>query len=121
MPRPQVIPDQLRPEIERRILTEKQSLLDVLHWLAGQGYICQQRTLIRRCKEWGISRRGAGDDLTVLEYIDNQFHTTLDNDEKITRQLNDLGHPVTAFKVKNLRLTNGWRHRQVTKQQQEEK
>jgi hypothetical protein len=116
MPRPQVIPDQLRPEIERRILTENQSQVDVLHWLAGQGYICQQRTLIRRCKEWGISRRGAGDDLTVLEYIDNQFHITLDNDEKIARQLNALGHLVIAFKVKNLRLANSWRYRQVIQQ-----
>jgi hypothetical protein len=120
MPRSQAIPQHLRPEIERRILQERQTHRDVLHLLAGEGYICQKRSLIRRCNEWGISRRGAGDDPVVLEYIDNQFHITLDNDEKIAGQLATLGHSVIASRVKDLRLANGWRHRQPLEQQQKE-
>ena len=64
---PQAIPEQLRLEIERRILTDKQTHHDVLQWLAEQGlqgYICQIRTLRRRCQEWGISRRGVTEDLS---------------------------------------------------------
>jgi hypothetical protein len=120
MPPPQVIPDELRAEIERRIVTEKQTHADVLHWLAGEGYICQQRTLIRRCKEWGISRRGVGDDPAVLDLINNQFHTTLDTDDKIATNLATFGYSLSARKVKDIRLANDWRHRQVNDEQKDE-
>jgi hypothetical protein len=50
MPRAQAIPDQLRPEIERRILVNKQSHLEVLQWLAGEGYVCVPLTLKRKLK-----------------------------------------------------------------------
>jgi hypothetical protein len=117
MVRPPVIPHELRPEIERRILVEKQTHRDVLHWLAGQGYICEEKTLRRRCKEWGITRQGVGDDPAVVEYINKQFHTTLNDDETIASQLTGLGYLIIATRVKVVRLAHGWRYRQLTEQQ----
>jgi hypothetical protein len=49
MPNPQVIPDELRGDIERRIMVEKQSYRQILQWLAGKGYIYIYRTLTRQC------------------------------------------------------------------------
>jgi hypothetical protein len=51
MVRAQSIPVELRGEIERRIIEEKQTHLHVLQWLAGEGYIYQLKTLERRYKE----------------------------------------------------------------------
>jgi hypothetical protein len=120
MVRPQAIPDNMRAEIERRIMIEKQSHKDVLHWLAGEGYICQPLTLRRRCKEWGITRRGLSAEPAVVSHINTQFHTTFDDDKTIASQLNTLGYPTTASTVKDIRLANGWRHRQVTTEQKTE-
>jgi hypothetical protein len=69
MVRAQAIPEHLRPEIERRILVEKQPQRDILQWLANQGYVCQAMTLKRRCKQWGITRRGLGVDPAVVSHI----------------------------------------------------
>lgn len=110
MPKAQAIPEQLRPEIERRILVEKQMLTDVPHWLAGRGYICQEKTLRRRYQEWGISRRGLGNDPVMVEYINKQFHTTLNDDETIASHLSASGYSVTASTVARVRLAKGWRH-----------
>ena len=118
MVRPQAIPEHVRPEIERRIMVEKQSQQDILYWLADQGYTYKASTLKRRCKQWGISRRGLSTDPAVLDYINSQFHTTLDDDATIARGLNERGFPVTASTVKDMRLANGWRYNQVTTEQQ---
>jgi hypothetical protein len=120
MPRAQAIPDQLRPEIERRILVDKQSHVEVLQWLAGEGYVCVPFTLKRKLKQWGISRQGLAAEPFVVGYINNQFHTTLDNDNTIATQLNTRGYPITASGVKEIRLTNGWRHKQATEEQKTE-
>jgi hypothetical protein len=48
MPPPQAIPDQLRAEVERRIMTEKQPHSEVLEWLANEGYPCSTPTLKRQ-------------------------------------------------------------------------
>jgi hypothetical protein len=56
MPREQAIPEQLRPEIERRILDEKQTHSEVLQWLTAEGYTCVPLKLKRQCQKWGISR-----------------------------------------------------------------
>jgi hypothetical protein len=120
MPRSQAIPDQLRPELERRIITEKQPHSEILQWLATEGYICTSRTLIRQCQKWRISRRGVAADPFVVGYIDSQFHTTLDDDNTIVTQLNNQGYPITASVVKEVRLANNWRHRQVTEEQKTE-
>jgi hypothetical protein len=56
----------------------------------------------------------------VVGYIDDQFHTTLDNDAAIVTQLNTRGYPITASGVKEIRLVNGWRHHQPTAEQQQE-
>ena len=72
---------------------------DMLHWLAGQGFICEERTLRRRCKEWGITRQGIGDDSTMVEYINKQFHTFLKDDKTIAAQLAALGYSITTKRV----------------------
>jgi hypothetical protein len=120
MPPPQVIPEQLRARIERRIMTEKQPHSQVLEWLANEGYSCSTQTLKRQCRKWGISRRGLAADPLVVGYIDGQFHTTLDNDAAIATQLNTRGYPITTSDVKEIRLGNGWRHHQPTAEQQQE-
>jgi hypothetical protein len=99
MVRQSAIPHELRAEIERRILVEKQTHRDILHWLARQGHICEASTLKRRCKEWGITRQGVGDDPAVVEYINKQFHTTLNDDKTIAGQLASLGYSITAKRV----------------------
>jgi hypothetical protein len=37
MPRPQVIPDQLRPDLERLMVVEEQPHSALLDWLAAKG------------------------------------------------------------------------------------
>jgi hypothetical protein len=95
MPKPQLIPDQLRPDLERLILIEKQPHSVVLDWLAGKGVICQARTLKAYCKKWNITRHVAFSD-AVISFIDNAFHTTLHSDTMIARQLNDQGFLISA-------------------------
>jgi hypothetical protein len=120
MPHPSSILEQLRPEIERRIVVDRQPHSEVLQWLAGEGYACIPLTLKRRCKEWGISRRRVSAEPFVVSYIDGQFHTTLDDDVMIASQLKSRGYPITASTVQRIRLTNSWRHRQVTEEQKTE-
>src|SRR2546421_3752652 len=116
MVRSQAIPNHPRDEIERRIMVEKQRHKDVLHWLATQGYTCKLPTLERRCKQWGFTRRGLSTEPAVVA----RFHTTFDNDETIAEQLNTFGYPITGAIVKNARLANSWRHRQVASAQKVE-
>jgi hypothetical protein len=71
MPPPQAIPEELRAEVERRIMTEKQPHSQVLEWLANEGYPCSAPTLKRQCQKWGISRRGLAADPFVVGYIDD--------------------------------------------------
>jgi hypothetical protein len=99
MVRQQAIPHELRAEIEHRILVEKQTHRDILHWLAGQGHICEASTLKRRCKEWGITRQGVGDDPIMVEYINKQFHITLNDDKTIAGQLAGFGYLVITKRV----------------------
>jgi hypothetical protein len=55
-----------------------------------------------------------------MGHIKTQFHTTFDDNKIIASQLNTLGYLITASTVKDIRLTNGWRHRQVTTEQKTE-
>jgi hypothetical protein len=109
MPRAQAIPDQLRPDLERLILTEKQPHSVVLNWLAEQGIVCQARTLRDYCKRWNLSHPVASE--AVVSFIDTQFHTTLNDDATIARELNDRGFPVSARQVRSIRTAKGWKHR----------
>jgi hypothetical protein len=120
MPNPQAIPDDLRGELEHRIMVEKQPYRRILQWLAGEGHICTYRTLIRQCQRWAISRRGLASDPDVVGYINHQFHTTLNNDNAIATALNHEGHPITPSGVKEIRLSHGWRQHQPTQEQQQE-
>jgi hypothetical protein len=110
MPKPQLIPDELRLDLERLILVEKQPHSVVLNWLAEKGVICQARTLKAYCKKWNISRHVAFSD-TVVSFIDTAFHTTLHSDTMIARQLNDQGFPISARQVRSVRTAKGWKHR----------
>ena len=89
MVRPQAIPDHLRLDLERLILTEKQPQSAILNWLARQGIPCSERTLRVYCQKWGIVRRGFISNSTVVSFIDREFHTTLHDDTTIARQLGD--------------------------------
>jgi hypothetical protein len=107
MPREQAIPEQLRPEIERRILDEKQTHSEVLQWLAAKGYTCMPLTLKRQYQKWEISRRGVAANPFVVSYIDSQFHTTLNDDSTIASQLESRGYPITASTIQRIRLAYG--------------
>jgi hypothetical protein len=56
----------------------------------------------------------------MVGYIDSQFHTTLNDDSTIASQIESRGYPITASAVQRTRLAYGWRHRQVTEEQQQE-
>ena len=111
MVRPQAIPDHLRPDLERLILTEKQPQSAILNWLARQGIPCSERTLRVYCQKWGIARRGFISNSTVVSFIEREFHTTLHDDTTIARQLGDQGFPITVRQVTEIRLKKGWKHR----------
>jgi hypothetical protein len=57
MPRPQIDIDRFRDEIERRVIFEKQRQKDIVKWLEEQGCKATQQTFLRRCRDWGASRR----------------------------------------------------------------
>jgi hypothetical protein len=56
----------------------------------------------------------------MLELINNQFHTTLDNDDKIATNLATFSYSISARKVKDIRLANDWRYRQVNDEQKDD-
>jgi hypothetical protein len=110
MPRPQAIPDQLRPDLERLILLEKQPHSAVLDWLATKGVVCQSRTLKAYCQRWNITRQVRFSD-AVVSLIDTEFHTTLHDDATIARRLTDQGFSISARQVRSVRTAKGWKHR----------
>lgn len=109
MPRAPAIPDHLRADLERLIITKKQPHSVVLNWLAEQRVVYQARTLRDYCKRWSLSHPVASE--AVVCFIDTQFHTTLNDDAAIARELNDRGFPVSARQVRRIRTAKGWKHR----------
>jgi hypothetical protein len=111
MVRPQVDLEPYRNDIEHRIFVSRQPLSEILDWLASQGVTISQKTLRRRTKEWGASRRGVASDEDLIARLDQAFHHTTNNDETIAQDLNSQGFPISARQVKEARLQHGWRRR----------
>jgi hypothetical protein len=79
------------------------------------------RTLKRRLKDWGLTRRKAAGTPTNLETISDLFQTTTADDDTIAHALAVEGTAVSTRQVKEARLTNNWRRRDRQPQQQEER
>ena len=83
--------DRQRPEIERRILDQKQTHQQVCDWLATQGIQIAPRTLKTHCKKWGVSRRAAPATQELADEVRQRFRHTLDSDTTIASDLNSAG------------------------------
>jgi hypothetical protein len=113
MPRPRVDIDRFRDEIERRVLVEKQRHKDIVIWLAEQGCKTTQQTLLRRCRDWGASRRRtvSSDDPALIAAIQEQFSSTFANDTKISNTLNARGIHTSPNQVNEIRHKHGLHRR----------
>ena len=124
MPQPTANIDKYRNEITFRIMTLKQKHKDIIKWLESEGTYIEKRTLIRRCKTWGVSRRATAALPDILNQINVEFHSTTDRDEDIAKTLNTTlnahGVKTTANQIKEVRLEQGWRHRNNILDQQTE-
>ena len=66
MPRPTIDLEPYRDEIERRILQDHYTHAEVLAWLKTQGINIVAKTLVRRCRDWGATRRALTSDATII-------------------------------------------------------
>lgn len=113
MPRPRIDIDRFREEIERRIMVEKQRHVDIITWLATQGCTTTKQTLLRRCRDWGASRRPtvSSNDPALIAAIQEQFSTTFDNDTTISNTLNARGIHTSPNQVNEIRHQLGLHRR----------
>jgi len=102
-----------RAAIEQRLLIDHQSHAEVLTWLEEEGITVAPRTLKRRCKEWGVTRRALTSNDTAIAEVEQQYFSTHGSDEAIATTLNAQGLHLSAIQVRSLRLANGWRRRTV--------
>ena len=109
-----------RDELEQLYLADGYTHEQLVQWLAGQGLVVASRTLKKRFKDWGITRRQAALTPAALETISHLFHTTTDDDNAIARALTAQGIAVSAGQVQQTRLTHGWRRRNNDPEQREE-
>jgi hypothetical protein len=59
-----------RAAIEQRLLIDHQSHAEVLTWLEEEGVTVAPRTLKRRCKEWGVTRRALTSNDTAIAQVE---------------------------------------------------
>jgi hypothetical protein len=113
MPRPRIDIDRFRDEIERRVMVQKQRHKDIVKWLAEQGCSTTQQTLLRRCRDWGASRRPTvtSDDPALIAAIQEQFSSTFDNDTTISSTLNARGIHTSPNQVNEIRHKHGLHRR----------
>jgi hypothetical protein len=114
MPRVVVDLDPYRHEISNQVTTLLWNQDNILAWLARppRNVVVSKITLQRRLTQWGITRRPAEPrDNDLIAAIDDIFHHTLHNDKDIAKTLNTRGFSTTPRQVKNIRLSQGWRHR----------
>jgi hypothetical protein len=109
-----------RDELQDLYLINGYTHQQLIHWLADQGLVVAPRTLKKRFKDWGITRRQAALTAAALETISHLFHTTTDDDDAIARTFTAQGTSVSARQVQQARLTHGWRRRNVDPGQREE-
>jgi hypothetical protein len=103
--------DLYRDEIEQRLLQSRQTHAEVLAWLETQGVTIAPRTLKRRCKEWGATRRATVSDAAVIAQVEEQYFSTHKDDEAIASALETQGLYISARQVRDIRMTNGWLRR----------
>lgn len=112
MPRPPANLEPFRSEIEDRVFIQKQSQLGIVEWLSEQGVTCSKQTLLRRCREWGVTRRNQNrTNLALIEAIKNEYFTTPKVDADIAASLNAQGIITTKQQVQDIRLKHAWRRR----------
>ena len=113
MPRPALDLDRYRDEIERRVLVQKQRHKDIVKWLEEQGCKTTTQTLVRRCRDWGASRRPSvpSDDPDLIAAIREEFMSTFDNDATISKALKSRGIHTSRNQVNEIRLKQGWHRR----------
>ena len=87
-----------RAELEELYLTDGYTHQQLVYWLADRGLVVAPRTLKKRFKDWGITRRAT---ITpgALETISHLFHTITDDDDAITRTLTAQGTAVSTRQV----------------------
>jgi Clr5 domain len=71
--RPSIDLQRFRDELEQLYLTHGYTHQQLADWLANQGLAIAPRTLKRRLKDWGLTRRKAAGTSTALETISDLF------------------------------------------------
>jgi hypothetical protein len=117
MPPAAVDISRFRAQIEKRILVDHHKQIEVVNWLRTEGVSITAGILKARCKEWGLSRRGATTDPAAVERVYDRFHKTTENDSKIAAALTAEGLSISSRQVKELRLQYGWRRKGATEDQ----
>src|ERR1700731_4011317 len=97
MPRATIDLEPYRAAIKQRLLIDHQSHREVLAWLEKEGVTITSKTLKRRCKEWGVTRRGLTSDATVIAQVEEQYFSTHASDEAIAATLNAQGLHLSAI------------------------
>jgi hypothetical protein len=100
-----------RDEIERRLLQNHQGHTEVLAWLETEGVTIAPRTLKRRCKDWGATRRALTSNTAVIALVEELYFSTHKDDEAIASALHIQGLHTSARQVREIRIANGWLHR----------
>jgi hypothetical protein len=73
MPRTAIDLEPYRAAIEQRLLIDHQSPGEVLAWLEKEGVTIAPKTLKRRCKEWGATRRALTSDIAATAQVEQQY------------------------------------------------
>ena len=110
MTQPSASLDDLRDQIEERVLVQQRTQDEVYDWLVSIGVQTSLRTLQRRCQEWNTTRRGTVP-RQLIDAIHTQYETTTDSDSQIAAHVTSQGLSTTARQVKRIRLAHGWRRR----------
>jgi Clr5 domain len=103
---PSIDLQRFRDELEQLYLTEGYTHQQLAHWLADRGLVVAPRTLKRRLKNWGLTRRKAAGTPTALETISDLFHTTTADDDTIAHTLAVQGTAISTRQVKEARLSS---------------
>ena len=111
MPRPTINLDVYREEIEQRLLQRHQTHAEVIAWLKSKGISIAPKTLKRRCKDWGATRRVTASDAVVVAQVEEQYFSTHKDDDAIASALENQGLHISARQVCEIRLANGWLRR----------
>ena len=91
-----------RDEIERRLLQNHQGHAEVLAWLETEGVTIAPRTLKRRCKDWGATRRAFTSDAAIITQIKELYFSTHKDDEAIASALYIQGLHISAKQVREI-------------------